>query len=76
MSIIHALRTGSSNKTLPPESEARKMEGEWGRMNVLKEAEIVSISGDDGIERIFPPKAYRSKILEVLHQGGKHLDMS
>ena len=30
---------------------------------------------NDGIDRIYPPKAYRSKILELLHQGDKHLDV-
>ena len=48
--IIHALRTGSSNKSLPKESEARRMGGEWGKMGVMDKAEVVYISGDDGID--------------------------
>ena len=45
-------------------------------MGVMQEAELGYISGDDCIDRIYPPpKAYRSKILELLHQGGKHLDV-
>ena len=67
--IIHALRTGSSNKSLPPESEARKMGGEWDRMGVMDEAEVVYISGDDGIDRIYPPKAYRKHIIDLTHKG-------
>ena len=57
--IIHALRTGSSNKSLPKESEAHRMGGEWGKMGVMDEAEVVYISGDDCIDRIYPPKEYR-----------------
>ena len=56
--IIHALRTGSSNKSLPKESEARRMGGKWGKMGVMDEAEVVFISCDDDIDRIHPPKEY------------------
>ena len=73
--IIHALRTGSSNKSLPPDSEARKMGGEWDKMGVMDEAEVVYISGDDGIDRIYPPKGYREYIIELTHKGGKHQDI-
>ena len=48
--IIHALRTGSSNKSLPKESEAHRMGGEWGKMGVMDKAEVVFIRGDDGID--------------------------
>ena len=54
--IIHALRTGSSNKSIPPASEARRMGGEWGKMAIMQEAEVVYIAVDDGIDRIYPPK--------------------
>ena len=39
--------------------------GEWNRLGIMKEAEIVYLTGTDGIDRIYPPKAYRSKILDV-----------
>ena len=54
--IIHAIRTGQSNKSLPISSEGYKMGGEWNQMSIMEEAEIISISGDDGIDRIFSPK--------------------
>ena len=73
--IIHALRTGSSNKSLPPESEARKMGGEWDKMGVMDEAEVVYISGNDSVDRIYPPKGYREHIIELTHKGGKHQDI-
>ena len=59
------MRTGTSNKSLPPESEARKMGGEWDKMGVMDEAEVVYISGDDGVDRIYPPKEYRKHIIEL-----------
>ena len=73
--IIHALRTGSSNKSLPKESEARRMGGEWDKMGVMDEAEVVYISGDDVVDRIYPHKVYRKHIIELTHEGGKHLDI-
>ena len=70
--IIHAIRTGQSNKSLPIGSKGYKMGGEWNQMLIMEEAEIISISGDNGIDRIFPPKGFRETIVSSLHQGGKH----
>ena len=44
-------------------------------MGIMEEAEIVCISGADGIDRIYPPKGYREKIIQLIHKGGKHLDI-
>ena len=30
--IVHAIRTGSSNKSLPEKSEGRRMGGEWDKL--------------------------------------------
>ena len=70
--IIHAIRTGQGHKSLPPGSEGYRMGGEWDKMLIMDEAEVISISGDDGIDRIFPPKGFRETIVSSLHQGGKH----
>ena len=70
--IIHAIRTGQSNKSLPAGSEGYKMGGEWDKMSIMEEAEVIAISGDDGIDRIFPPKEFRETIITSMHQGGKH----
>merc|ERR1712240_300379 len=70
--IIHAIRTGQSNKSLPPGSEGYKMGGEWDKLSIMEEAEVIAISGDDGIDRIFPPKEFRETIITSMHQGGKH----
>ena len=52
------------------------MGGEWDKMGVMNKAEVVYIAGDDGIDRIYPPKAPRKTIIELLHKGGKHLDIA
>ena len=70
--IIHTIRTGQGHKSLPHNSEGYKLGGEWSRMSIMEEAEAISVSGDDGIDRIFPPKGYRGRIISSLHQGGKH----
>ena len=54
--IIHAIRTGQGHKSLLPDSEGYKMGGEWSIMSIMDKAEVISVSGDDGIDRIFPPK--------------------
>ena len=41
-------------------------------MSIMDEAEIISVSGDDGINRIYPPKEFRDKIISRIHRGGKH----
>ena len=40
----------------------------------MKEAEKVYLAGPDGIDRIYPPQAYRNKFTEILHNGGGQLD--
>ena len=65
-SILHAIRTGQSNKSLPSESEAWRMRGEWNMMGIMEEAKIVCISSADRVDRIYPPKQYREKNISTL----------
>ena len=51
------------------------MGGEWNIMSIMDEAKVVCISGTDGVDRIYPPKQYRQHIIELIHKGGKHLDI-
>ena len=44
-------------------------------MGVMDEAEVVYISGDDRVDRIYPPKEYRKRKLELTRKGGKQLDI-
>ena len=48
------------------------MGGEWGSMSIMDEAEVIIVSGDDGIDRIYPPKLFRETIISRIHRGGKH----
>ena len=41
------------------------MGGEWDKMGVMDEAEVVYINRDDGIDRIYPPKEYWKHIKGV-----------
>ena len=50
------------------------MGGECNGLKIMDKAEVVYLAGTDGIDRIYPPKPYSSKILEALHQGGRQLD--
>ena len=71
-SIVHAIRTGQGHKSLPLGSEGYRIGGEWSSMSIMDEAEIISVSGDDGIDRIYPPKEFWEKIISSIHRGGKH----
>ena len=66
--IIHAIRTGQNNKSLPVGSKGYKIGGEWNQMLIMDKAEVISISGDDGIDRLFPPKEFRETIVSSMHQ--------
>ena len=48
------------------------MGGKWSSLSIMDEAEVVSISGVDGIDRIYPPKEFWERIIASIHRGGKH----
>lgn len=70
--IIHAIRTGQGHKSLPPSYDGYRMGGEWSSMSIMNKAEVISVSGDDGINRLYPPKEFCEKIILSIHRGGKH----
>ena len=70
--IIHAIRTGQGHKSLPSSSEGYRMGGKWSSMSIMDKAKVISISGKDGNDRIYPPKGFCERIISSLHQGGKH----
>ena len=69
-SIVHAIRTGKGNKSLPADLKHTRCS-----MSIMDEAKIVCISGADGIDRLYPSKGYREKIIQLIHKGGKHLEI-
>ena len=44
-------------------------------MGVRQEAEVIYISCNGDVDKIYPTKAYRKTIIELLHKEGKHLDI-
>ena len=74
MTILNHIRAGKSFRDLPPSSEGAKMGGEWAKLRVLDEFEIVVLEESISVSKIFPPKAYRAHILEELHKSGRKED--
>ena len=50
------------------------MGGEWAKLEILTDFEVIVYNEKDGRSRIYPPAAYRDKILESLHKGGRKDD--
>ena len=72
--MLHHIRTNTSYKLLPDDSEGRRMGGEWTRLDILTDADVIVLEETNGVSRIYPPIAYREKILNSLHQGGRKAD--
>merc|ERR1712240_104711 len=71
MTILNHIRAGKSFRDLPQSSEGRNMGGEWAKLRVLDEFEIVVLRESEHVSKIFPPAAYRAHIMEELHRSGK-----
>ena len=67
MTILNHIRAGKSFRDLPPSSEGSKMRGEWAKLRVLDEFEIVVLRESDSVSKILPPVAYRAHIMAELH---------
>ena len=44
--------------------------GEWDRMHIMQEGEVVYVAGTDGIDRIYSPKGLRELNPGGLTPGG------
>ena len=71
MTILNHVRAGKSFKDLPQSSEGCNMGGEWAKLRILDEFEIVVLCESEHASKIFPPAAYRAHIMEELHRSGK-----
>merc|ERR1712112_455227 len=60
MTILNHIRASKSFRDLPPSSEWAKMGGEWAKLRVLDEFEIVVLEESSSVSKIFPPVAYRA----------------
>ena len=50
------------------------MGGNWSNLEVTPEAEVIVLHEDKKVSKIYPTKAYRPKILEVMHKSGRKLN--
>ena len=63
------IRLGRSFRDLPTSSEGAVMGGEWPKLSVLDEFDIIVLRENDSVSKIYPPKLYRPLILEELHKS-------
>ena len=72
--MIDFIRTNRNFRELPTHSEGYRMGGEWPKLELLPEAEVIVLRESSQVSKIYPPKAYRPLILEELHKSGRQLD--
>merc|ERR1711895_181681 len=72
--ILSHIRAGKNFRDLPDSSEGSRMEGEWPRLAVMEEFDIIVLRESESNSKIFPPKKYRPLILEELHKSGRKED--
>ena len=56
MTMINHIRAGKSFQDLPISSEGAKMGGEWPKLSILDEFDIIVLNESDSVSKIFPPK--------------------
>ena len=72
--MIQFIRANKSFWDLPTTSEGARMGGEWPKLEILDEFEIIVLRETNTVSKIFPPKQYRPLILEELHKSGRKED--
>ena len=50
------------------------MGGEWPKLEVLEEFDIIVLRESESVSKIYPPRLYRPLILEELHKSGRKED--
>ena len=72
--MIHFIRANKSFRDLPTTSEGARMGGEWPKLEILDEFEVIVLRETDTVSKIFPPRQYRPLIFEKLHESGRKED--
>ena len=72
--MIDHIRANKSFCDLPTSSEGSRMGGEWPKLELLDEFEIIVLRETESVSKIFPPRQYRPLILEELHKSGRKED--
>ena len=68
------IRANKSFRDLPTSSEGSRMGGEWPKLELLDEFEIIVLRETESVSKIYPPRQYRPLILEELHKSGRKED--
>ena len=72
--MIDFIRANKRFQNLPTLSEGSRMGGEWPKLELLEEFEIIILRETESVSKIFPPRQYRPLILEELHKSGRKED--
>merc|ERR1711867_345777 len=72
--ILSYIRANKNFRDLPDSSEGSLMGGEWPRLAVMEEFDIIVPRESESNSKIYPPKLYRPLILEELHKSGRKED--
>ena len=67
--ILDYIRTNRNFRELPTHSEGFRMGGEWPKLEVLPEADVIVLRESNSVSKIYPPVSYRPLILEELHKS-------
>ena len=69
--IIEYIRASRNFRELPTHSEGYKMGGEWTKLEILPEADVIVFKDSNTVSKIYPPVSYRQLILGELHKSGR-----
>ena len=58
VTMIDHIRAGRSFRDLPTSSEGARMEGEWPKLSVLEEVDIIVLKESDSVSKIFSSQSY------------------
>ena len=72
--IISFIRANKNFQDLPESSEGSRMGGEWPKLELLPEFDIIVLRESETTSKIYPPRQYRPLILEELHKPGRKED--
>ena len=72
--IISFIRANKNFRDLPESSEGSRMGGEWPKLELLEEFDIIVLRESETTSKIYPPRQFRPLILEELHKSGRKED--
>ena len=72
--MIDHIKANRSFRDLPTSYEGSRMGGEWPKLEVIDDFEIIVLRETESVGRIYPPRLYRPLILEELHKSGRKED--